>query len=130
MYQSPMTAVLASARAAFAALLLLTAPGAGTAVAAEFLQGFGDVPAMPGLTPARGGSLVFDKPAGRIAEAEASGSPSRAQIESFYAGALPPLGWTAVSPDRYRREGEELSLEFPAGAAAGRTTVRFTLTPR
>ena len=51
-----------------ALVLLLIAPLA--AHADEFVAGTEDVPLMPGLTPVQGSSLVFDKPQGRIVEAQ------------------------------------------------------------
>lgn len=137
MYQRPMTAVLATARAALAALLLSGAALAGAmgvsspAAAADgaFLPGLGDVPVMPGLSPVKDGSLVFDKPGGRIAEAIVRGVASRSQVEAFYADALPPLGWRRAAAGRFTRETEELRMEFLAGPA-GATTVRFILIPR
>src|SRR5215469_8306568 len=43
------------------------------ALANGFVVGTEDVPLMPGLAPVPGSSLVFDKPEGRIVEAQASG---------------------------------------------------------
>lgn len=137
-----MTAPQAMARAVFAraattAILLAGLAGAGgtgsgvpMAAAAEFVRGLGDVPAMPGLAPVDGGDLVFDKPGGRIAETVMSGRVGRADVLSFYATSMPQLGWERLSGDRFRREGEELRLEFVAPQPAGLTTVRFVLTPR
>jgi hypothetical protein len=128
----------AIARAATAAILLAGladagGPGGGfPAAAAEFVRGLGDVPAMPGLAPVDGGDLIFDKPGGRIAETVMRGRVGRADVQSFYASSMPQLGWERLSGDRFRREGEELRLEFVDSPPqpAGHTTVRFVLTPR
>ncbi|WP_207460353.1 hypothetical protein [Azospirillum sp. SYSU D00513] len=113
----------------------LAAGAAPTAAAEEaFVSGLGDVPAMPGLTPAESEPLVFDKPSGRIAQALLQGPVERRAILTFYGRSLPQLGWTRLADTQYAREGEELRLEFvePRGAPVrpARTFVRFTLSPR
>lgn len=149
-----MTAPSATARAALAALLLagpafaglagLTSPAISPARAAEsarYVEGMGDVPVMPGLAPAEEAPLVFDKPAGRIAQSVMAGAMDRGAVLSFYNQTMPQLGWSRA-PQRagggasFLREGEELRLEFiePARTAAApkaaATVVRFSLIPR
>lgn len=149
-----MTAPSATARAALAALLLagpafaglagLTSPAIPPAQAAEsarYVEGMGDVPVMPGLAPAEEAPLVFDKPAGRIAQSVMAGAMDRGAVLSFYNQTMPQLGWSRA-PQRagggasFLREGEELRLEFiePARTAAAprmaATVVRFSLIPR
>ena len=53
---------------------------------------------MPGLIPIAGSDLVFDKPEGRIVEAQAQGASSRAKVQAFYAASLPQLGWRSRRP--------------------------------
>src|SRR5690349_11967325 len=106
-------------------LLLLAAPVAGAADA--FLAGTEDVPLMPGLAPVEGSSVVFDKPQGRIVEAQARGKTSRDKVRAFYAATLPQLGWSAAGVNTWRREGELLRLEF--SGHDGNLTVGFTLSP-
>lgn len=102
----------------------------------------GDVPVMPGLVPAEEAPLVFDKPAGRIAQSVMAGPVDRNAVLSFYNQTMPQLGWSRA-PQRagggasFLREGEELRLEFvePARAAASApkaaaTVIRFSLIPR
>ncbi len=148
-----MTAPSATARAALAALLLAGPAIAGLAgyplpagatESSRFVTGLGDVPVMPGLTPAEEEPLVFDKPDGRIAQTVMRGSVDRKAILSFYNQTMPQLGWKR-GPDgsgpngkgaatRFTREGEELRLEFVdtgrTTAKAGVTTVRFSLLPQ
>jgi len=147
-----MTAPSATARAALAALLLAGPAIAGLAgyplpagatESTRFVTGLGDVPVMPGLTPAEEEPLVFDKPDGRIAQTVMTGSVDRKAILSFYNQTMPQLGWKR-GPDgkgaatRFTREGEELRLEFVdtgrstarTTAKAGVTTVRFSLLPQ
>jgi len=108
-----------------ALLLLLLAPV--PVLADSFVPGTEDVPLMPGLTPVANSSLTFDKPQGRIVEAQASGRLNRAAVQRFYAATLPQLGWKPAGADAWRREGERLRLDFhgPDGAL----TVGFTLSP-
>ncbi|MDQ2105740.1 hypothetical protein [Azospirillum isscasi] len=146
-----MTAPSATARAALAALLLAGPALAGlagvplpasarAAESARYVEGMGDVPVMPGLAPAEEAPLVFDKPAGRIAQSVMAGTMDRGAVLAFYNQTMPQLGWSRA-PQRaggaasFLREGEELRLEFvePARAAApkaGATVVRFSLIPR
>ena len=109
----------------FALLLLLLAPGA--ARADDFVPGTEDVPLMPGLAPVVGSSLVFDKPEGRIIEAQARGAVSRSAVSAFYEASLPQLGWKAAGVGAWRRETELLRLDFHG--RDGALTVGFTLRP-
>src|SRR5262249_20377772 len=72
-------------RLALALLLLAPLP----ARADGFVAGTEDVPLMPGLAPVAGSALTFDKPEGRIVEAQASGKVTRAAVHRFYAESLP-----------------------------------------
>jgi hypothetical protein len=107
-------------------LPLLTAPLA--ALAQGFVAGTEDVPLMPGLQPVAGSALTFDKPQGRIVEAQASGPVTRAAVNTFYAQTLPQLGWRPAGGDAWRREGETLRIDFHGHDGA--LTVGFTLAPR
>jgi hypothetical protein len=106
--------------------LALALPGA-LAAAESFVTGTEDVPLMPGLALVDGAGMVFDTPQGRIVEAYAEGKASRTQVLEFYAATLPQLGWSALGPAAYRREGEVLRLELYEKAA--KLTVRFYLAP-
>jgi hypothetical protein len=112
-------------RALFAVPLALVA---ARARAAEFVAGTEDVPLMPGLEPVEGASLVFDKPEGRIVEAQARGKLARATVRDFYSAALPQLGWSEAGSNAWRREGELLRLDFRG--RDGDLTVGFTLSPQ
>jgi hypothetical protein len=104
-------------------LALLWAP----ARAADFVAGTEDVPLMSGLAPVAGTNLVFDKPEGRIVEAQASGKLARTEVSRFYGTTLPQLGWSAAGANAWRREGEELRLRFHG--RDGALIVGFTLSP-
>jgi hypothetical protein len=95
--------------------------------AAGFLAGTEDIPLMPGLRNEANTLVVFDKPQGRIVEAEARGKVTRAAVEKFYAASLPELGWTADGPDGWRRDGEALKLDFKG--RDGDLRVGFSLSP-
>jgi hypothetical protein len=106
-----------------AAWLLAAAPaGAG-----DFLPGFDDLPVMPGLEAVDGAGIVFDTPAGRIIEGYAEGKVTEASVRHFYDETLPQLGWRQVSKNEFRREGEQLKIDFKGKDQA--LTVRFTLSP-
>ena len=74
----------------FALLAVLSAP----ASAQDFVPGFEDLPLMRGLAPIAGSGHVFDSPAGRLVESHASGTVSRAEVETFYRESLVALGWS------------------------------------
>jgi hypothetical protein len=92
-----------------------------------FLSDLDDLPLPAGLVEDEAAGLSFDKPAGRIVEAEASGPLRRAEVRDFYARTLPQLGWTAGGGDRYLRAGEVLSLSY--SEEGGGLTVHYTLQP-
>lgn len=91
---------------------------------AAFVSGTEDVPLMAGLAEQGEGALEFDTAEGRIVQVTARGGPSADAVRAFYKETLPQLGWTTAGADLWRREGEELRLEFPAPGA-----VRFILAP-
>jgi hypothetical protein len=100
----------------------------GSARAAEaFLSVADDIPLMPGLSENTDAATVFDKPAGRIVTAEASGTVAIAAVKQFYAASLPQLGWQPDGDSRWRRDAEQ--LRFGYANAAGRLTVRFEILP-
>src|SRR3546814_10227386 len=100
----------------------------GDAWAAEaFLSVADDFPLMSGLTENTDAATVFDKPAGRIVTAEASGPVTIAAVRAFYAATLPQLGWQPDGDNRWRRDAEQLRLGY--ANASGRLTVRFELLP-
>lgn len=117
-------------RMAVLAAALLLAPGA--AAADGFVPGTQDLPLMRGLAPVAEEALVFDKPTGRIVQAEATGTLPADAVRRFYADTLPQLGWTAepgaAGAQRWVREGERLDMALEG--RGGRTLVRFTLSPR
>jgi hypothetical protein len=111
------------------AVLAVSLLAAALALAAEaFVPGTEDLPLMPGLAAVAGTEIVFDKPEGRIVEAQAAGKVSRGAVQKFYGETLPGLGWTAAGPQKWRREAETLAIDIKG--RDGGVTVGFTLTPR
>jgi len=104
-------------------LLLATAPVRADA----FVAGTEDVPLMQGLVQVESGALVFDKPEGRIIEAQARGKLARGAVRDFYRTTLPQLGWQALGDNAWRRETELLRLEI--SGRDGAVIVGFTLSP-
>lgn len=107
--------------------LFASDPTAARAQEGGFIAKVADLPLMPGLAEVADAGVVFDKPDGRIVEAYAEGSVERAAVLAFYNDTLPQLGWRPAGAGRFRREGENLALDFLDGG--GPLIVRFTLTP-
>ena len=72
---------------------------------------------------------AFDKPDGRLVEAEAIGNLPEARIRSCYSQTLPQLGWQSAGDGLFRREGEGLSLAVTREDAGG-ARVAFHLYPQ
>ena len=110
-------------------VLVLLLASARTGLASDvFVEGFTDLPLMPGLEQIPDASLAFDSASGRIIVAFARGPLPIAGIQSFYAETLGQLGWTWADENTYQREGESLTLDFtPDGED---TLVRYSLLPR
>lgn len=106
----------------------LSAPGAD---AADFFRSIDDLPLAPGMSEVIDQGIEFDSPTGRIVTAVAAGVGGKnASIEgarAFYRRALPPLGWSRLTGDTYRREGERLTLRFEK--AGNRVVVHIRLVP-
>lgn len=108
---------------------------AGQARAFDYVDGLEAVPVMPGLHQSPEGSLIFDKPEGRILEARLSGDVDRERVLAYYRRTLPSLGWNVrihQSPDRIlmQRGDESLSLEWIGpSVAGGPASLIFRLNP-
>ena len=94
---------------------------------AAFVDGFEDMPAMPGMTAIPDGSVSFDTASGRIVVAFMRTTAYRHEILAFYESALAELGWRLRTDQRYVREGEVLSLDLTRDGSA--TIVRYSLKP-
>lgn len=105
-----------------------------------------DLPLMNGLTERPEMGLLFDTPAGRIAESFAAGKVAPAMVLDFYRHSLPQLGWrpadgqinrqTGAGKVRFIRDNETLEIDFPQTSpqtppvTPDETLIRFRLTPR
>lgn len=108
------------------AMLTLFIPLSG-GMAQSFVEGSEDLPLAPVLTAVEDAGMIFDSPSGRIVEAFATGETERQTVLDFYRQTLPSLGWEALEDARYRREGEQLTIDF--FGSDGALSVRFTLAP-
>ena len=98
-----------------------------------FLVVADDLPLMAGLVENLEAGVLYDKPSGRIVEANASGALSAYDVVRFYASTMPELGWrrqrtVATNDLKFERDGERLTIEVRE--LAGELTVRFSLAPR
>ena len=122
-------------RATFLAVFMLVfclgSPPAAAAVG--FVDGLDELPLMPGLFSVEAEALTFDKPTGRIVQAEARGAVGIEAVRKFYGETVPQLGWRCTGGDRFVRDGEALLLDFrpapPDAAGRPQITVRFLLSP-
>ncbi len=114
-------------RVLLAAAILVIGLLAPAAAQDAYVGGVDDLPLMPGLS-ADGDATVFDAPSGRVVDAIAQGRVSRAAVLDFYTRTLAELGWRGEGEGRFAREGEKLTIEFPA-PSGGVTRVRFFLRP-
>ena len=77
--------------------------------------------------------MVFDKPGGRIVEAQASGTLTGQQVATFYSSALPQLGWVIKKPQegglRFERDEEILTIQWD-GDESGEALINFRIAPR
>ena len=85
-----------------------------------------DVPIMPDMVIEQGLGFAFDNPDGRIVTIYRSGDVSEANVRSYYAQALEPLGWTQISSKRWKREQEihQVSTTSAAGVSLWKITLR------
>jgi hypothetical protein len=104
---------------------LMALPSLVHAADTAFLKEVDDLPLAPGLVEDAGGTL-FDAPQGRIVEASAEGHMMEVEVRQFYDESLPQLGWTQVGSSTYRRDKEELRIDYSEGTPM---TVHFSLAP-
>ncbi|MDR3126150.1 MAG: hypothetical protein LBT92_00790 [Rickettsiales bacterium] len=95
-------------------VFILSAFFSTAAPAAEFLSAFEDIPLMDGLREEE--AMSFDTDDVRIIEQFVSSSEvSAREFISFYARAMPSLGWKRVASTEtwisFRREDESLSIK-------------------
>lgn len=111
-------------------ILFMVMVAAGPARAQSvFFDALGDVPVMPALRELPERAVMFDTPAGTIAQVVAlpQTGVEMAEIQLFYRRSLPELGWTAQG-EAYLRERQKLTIS--GQAEQGRLLVVFRLEPR
>jgi hypothetical protein len=118
-------------RIACAALAWMIALAANAAAQTTFVSVMEDVPLAPGLTET-GTALSFASAEGQILQAAAVGAVKRADIEVYYAQALPALGWS-TDPEAgalvFKRGRELLAIDITA-SAPGVSEAKFRLVAR
>jgi len=84
---------------------------------------------MPGLQEQEGEAVVFDKPGGRIIEAQAQGMVTARAVDVWYAQSLKANGWKRSKlSGQYFKDGEMLRLAIQENGTG--VTLRFSLAPR
>jgi hypothetical protein len=96
--------------------------------AQRFVGGLDELPLAPGLEESPG-AVVFDKPGGRIVEADATGAAGDADaVRRFYRSVLPAFGWAAAGDLDFVRGEEALRIEI--AERNGTLNVHFSVSPR
>ncbi len=116
-------------------LLILSAERA-LAQETRFFDELYDVPVMAGLVALPEQAMSYDKPEGRISQSMAyAPNGNWDAITLFYKESLLQMGWKAVAPNKYAREGELLEITHEESAEEGRNAsnsgliIRFLLRP-
>lgn len=107
--------------AAFGVFLCLTGQqvyGQQTGSDSGFIEDFGDVPLMKGLTELYDERVIFDTEAGTIAETVLAGKLKAEDILAFYTESLKQLGWQKIEAGHsasrltFSRDKQILSLRL------------------
>lgn len=79
-----------------------------------FFRALPDIPVAKQLTPLPEQATVFDKPAGRFAQAVAliKSPDDKVEIRSYYQSSLPAFGWVQTADTTYKRGNETLTFWF------------------
>jgi hypothetical protein len=88
---------------------------------------------MPGLQELEDEAVVFDKPGGRIIEAQAQGMVTARAVDAWYAQSLQANGWKSSKlSGQYFKDGEmlQLAIQENGSGSSGGITLRFSLAPR
>ena len=85
---------------------------------------------MPGLVEVPDTKVIFDGPSGRIVEIIVIGNVELDKINTFYATALPQLGWVLLSNGDYNRGSEILRIDkIPNFTGSTKNGVHFVVHP-
>lgn len=115
--------------AAYAVVLPLLWAAPAVASSSQFFTAVSDLPLMPGFVEQLDENMIFDKPEGRIIEAEAVGKAEKERAERFYLETLPQLGWKFTGNNSFEREGEMLEIGF-SEAGQGAISIHITVKPK
>ena len=88
---------------------------------------------MPGLQELVDEAVIFDKPGGRIIEAQAQGMVTARAVDAWYAQSLKANGWKSSKlSGQYFKDGEmlQLAIQENGDGQGGGITLRFSLAPR
>jgi len=88
---------------------------------------------MPGLQELEGEVVIFDKPGGRIIEAQAQGMVTARAVDAWYAESLKANGWKSSKlSGQYFKDGEmlQLAIQENGNGRSDGITLRFSLAPR
>ena len=101
----------------FSLIIMLFVSSTAYGQDAHFLQNFGDVPVMEGLTEMETSRIVFDAPGGTIATAILSGTMKKKDARAFYDASLTALGWAKLDSKTkyqlvYERGAERLTVSM------------------
>ena len=97
---------------------------------ARFLSVMPEMPLMPGLVEVPDTKVIFDGPSGRIVEIIVIGNVELDKINTFYATALPQLGWVLLSNGDYNRGSEILRIDkIPNFTGSTKNGVHFVVHP-
>lgn len=113
--QSGMGAKMYQTITAGLSFLLIALLGIGPLTAAEetiFLEGFTDVPLLEGYTVKEEETVIFDTPAGTIAEAYLWPLSGHKAVTSDYYKALLALGWQCKQGQKLNCRKEALLLQI------------------
>jgi hypothetical protein len=99
-----------------------------TGAQSVYLVDVDDLPLAPGLVEDTAARVAFDKPAGRIIAAAASGSTTADAVGDFYRQTLPALGWNAINGNVWERDEERLIIQVDRRNS--QVIVRFSLSPQ
>ena len=93
----------------------------------KFINGFTDLPVMPGMRELPDANISFDTTSGRIFIAFAESTNSVQKVLSFYENVLPQLGWRSKTNRTFLREAEILTFDFIKDGDS--VIVRFSIEP-
>ena len=90
----------------------------------SYVSGTEDIPLMEGMA-IESAPILFDKNQGEVLITKASTLLLPKDVRSFYKKTLRNLGWTPLSKNKFKREGQVLDIEIEKKNA--KTDITFEL---